>query len=254
MPPAKRPRFDPVGVFVDSVFNDLNTDDSGVRVTLAHHTPTDMTYLLKREWVERTDMPKKAIGYIRTDGFKGNVGTSSWSITEVSSPSEIDDLVKDLGHANKIPYVYVMSHPRTCDEIAPGVFSEPILKFKIGASFDLDTRRKTLQTGNSLGITLLKRFVASDTRGDVLGMFQCERSVHKALSAFGGPYADADFNVIPHHIRGGTEWFGVTDKGPEEVVKMVAAAIRTFRTGSAPLTCPGSDTGPSASASVEGAP
>ena len=192
-------------VLLDSDIKSLALDTEGhVKTALAFHEDTNLTYLLRREWVKRLE-PHKAQknGWFVVQDFQGNCGVTSWSVG-VATDTELENVAKASGHDLLYPQLYMITQKE--------LFTSTVNFVKIGCSFTPHERLKTLQTGNPYKLTLHATFKTSTKRGDIQSMYSSERRVHKELANIGGPYSTATFtHQEAEAVNTFSEWFFVGD-------------------------------------------
>jgi hypothetical protein len=212
MPPSKRQKTPIQAVFVDSSIEPVEWDCVGhPSVCVATINSDQLTagcdaiYILKREYKELED-PWAPISvrdcYARYDFMDGRIpGLSLWKVLP-NTTENWRSVAQKHGWERKIPYVYVIKQNNGSKKHA---------HLKIGCSFDVEARLKTLQCGNPYKLTILDKFQASDEMGDAAAMFACENKLHRQFYQYGGPFRPAH---LQNDYVGGKEWFVV--KGDDE--------------------------------------
>ena len=209
MPPAKRHKTSPSTIFTDSSIEPIEFDNVGhpsvcVATINEDHVEAgcDGIYILKREYkgLENPWAPVTVKDcYPRYDFMDGRIpGLTLWKVLLNTAENWLP-LSQKHGWEKRIPYVYVLKMNNG---------SRTTAHIKIGCSFDVDARMKTLQCGNPYKLTVMDKFRVSDELGDAASMFSCENKLHRHFYLHGGPFRPAS---MQHENVGGREWFAIRE-------------------------------------------
>jgi hypothetical protein len=98
----------------------------------------------------------------------------------------------------------------------PKLLSSHVFWFKVGCTGNPEERVRTLQCGHPNTLEILRQW--NITNEDRLAMRKCERRMHSALRAYGGPFASGDAKP-----SGGTEWFKIDMDGSGSKRELLSA-------------------------------